>query len=189
MTETPVSDTPASDALGVFIEQMKVQRAWYAYFNQGSYWKPNGRPRVDIVGMDDEWRYNCCQFLKRQALVYARNYAQGCAAEAVWAVEHIHGEMALESIENGLDDEARRALADPAKWVQTTPLYQALRVKLPSKGKKLRVLAQRAAHYDGCPRRTERKGECHCVRLKEEVEEHQRADARERQSALEGPER
>lgn len=174
---------------GMQIRQyLRVQRAWRVYFDQGQYWQPNGRPRIDIADMDDEWRYNCTRYLKRNALAYARNYAQGCEAEVVLAAEFLGGEVALDSVEREMEAVALRALADPAKWIESTALYQALRVKLPQKGKKLRHLAQRASHYDGCPRRVYRKGECHCVRLKEELEERQRVEARERDSALERPE-
>lgn len=183
VVEAPQAVTP-----GMQIRQhLRVQRAWRAYFNQGVYWKPNGRPRINIADMDDEWRYNCTRFLKRNALVYARNYAQGCEAEAMLAGEFLGGEMALVGVEQEMEAAAFHALADPAKWIESTALYQALRVKLPQKGKKLRHLAQRASHYDGCPRRTERRGECHCVRLKAELEERQRAQARERDNTPERP--
>lgn len=168
-----------TDPMSAMIEHLRVQRRWYRYFNQSTYWKPNGRPPVDIVDMESEWRYNCRKFLERQAIAYARNYADGCEAELVLALDTLGGEMAQDMVERELEGEAVRAKADPVAWVKTTPLYIALGQDLPKKGKQLRGLATRANHYAGCPRRTVRKGECHCVRLRLEVEERDAARRRE----------
>lgn len=176
-----------SDAATTMRQYLQVQRRWYQYFNQGVYWKPNGRPPVDIVEMEAEWRHNCRRFLERSALLYARNYADGCEAEAMLALDWLGGEMARESVERVLDDEAHRAQADPVAWIKTTVLYKALGQQLPTKGKKLRQLATRASHFDGCPRRTARKGECHCYRLRLEVEERDAARRRQSDGAVQTP--
>lgn len=172
------------EPVAVMRQHLRVQRSWYRYFNQGSYWKPNGRDPVNIVDMESEWRYNCRRFLERNAIVYARNYADGCEAETILALETLSGEMAQDAVERELDAEARRAVADPVAWIKTTALYIALGQSLPTKGKKARALATRASHYDGCPRRVERKGECHCHRLKLEVEERDAAIRREQEQAV-----
>jgi len=161
------TDHPAS----VMRELLRVQARWYRYFNQSEYWKPNGRPPVAIVDMEPEWRFNCRRFLECSAINYARNYIDGCEAELVFALEILGGEMAQDSIEREMDEQISSAKADPVAWVKTTPLYRALGQRLPTRARPLRALATRASHYDGCPRRAERKGECHCHRLKIEVEE------------------
>lgn len=160
---------------------LRLQRGWYRYFNQDLYWKPNGRDPVDIVDMEPEWRHNCRRFLERNAVVYARNYADGCEAEVFFALEFLGGEMAQDMVERELGAEALRAKADPVAWIKTTKLYVALGQRLPTKGKKARALATRASHYAGCPRRVERRGECHCHRLRLEVEERDAMIRREQE--------
>lgn len=144
------------------------ERAWYGYFNQGARWKPDGREAVLIADMPAEWRLNCVRFLERRASRYARVYARGCEAELWHALNILNGEMARDSIERALDDEADYARTDPTEWITTTPLYLALATGLPVKGKKLRRLEERAAHWAGCEWRRGNTAACSCEQLRQE---------------------
>lgn len=158
------SATPLLDALD-------PDRQWYRYFNQGVRWKPDGRDAVEISAMSATWRFNCVRFLERRAARYARMYARGCEAEAMWVQVVVNGEMARESIERALDREAAEAHCDPMTWVKATPLYRALAHGLPVEGVALRHLQERAAHWEGCARNRARKGECTCEQIRRTHEE------------------
>lgn len=141
---------------------------WWRYFNQGERWQPDNRVAVNIADMSPEWRLNCVRFLERRAANYAALYVRGCEAELLCALRVLNGEMARDSIIQGLDAEASGALADPVVWVRSTRLCRALAAGLPVKGKKLRVLERQAAHWSGCEWRAGKTGDCSCERLRQE---------------------
>jgi hypothetical protein len=150
------------------------ERAWFNYFNQGAWWKPDGRDPVQIVDMPLEWRLNCVRFLERRASRYAAVYARGCEAEEWRAAQVLSGAMARDSVSRALETEAAEARADPMSWVRSTPLYQALAADLPKKPRKLHALAERAAHWDECGQRAGGTA-CTCERVRLEYESQKEA--------------
>jgi hypothetical protein len=156
------------DEVQQLIYDLVGDAAWCRYFNQGETWKADGRDLVRIVDMSPEWRLNCVRFLERRAARYAVVYARGCEAELWHGLNLLNGEMARDSITRELEGEADYARDNPTEWIVTTPLYRALAAGLPVKGKKLRRLEERAAHWAGCEWRRGDTTTCSCGRLRQE---------------------
>lgn len=151
---------------------------WYRYFNQGTYWVPNGRQPLAIADMDAPYRLNCVRFLERNAARYAALYADGCSAEE-FAFGLAHPD-APDEIFNEIYRQAHLAKLDPVAWIKTTKLYRALEAELPKKGAPLRKLGEKARHWGDCEQRTRpKKGRCTCAELaardRERRAEHERA--------------
>jgi len=149
--------------------RMLMQPArWYRYFTQGKHWVPNGKPPVEIAEMDQAWRYNCVRYLERNAARYAEMFAQGCSSEelALGVFYPDMGEMARESVENDLWNQAAHAKRDPVVWIKTTALYLALAKDLPPGGRPMRKLAEKARHWGECDKRQRpKRGTCTCAEL------------------------
>jgi len=118
-----------------------------AYLDQDEYWINRQREKVLIVHMDPEWRYNASRMMERNAARMADLYNWG---DLGFLSRFPMGEMAQDGFESAMDSRDH----DPAAWIRTTRLYQALVAGLPYKRKKLAQLAERAAHFSTCPRRT-----------------------------------
>jgi hypothetical protein len=110
-------------------------RAYYAYFQQGEVWVPNGKPPVQITDMDPAWRHNAARFLVRNAKAYLHRYEFG-EHLAIWHGEarDVTGEMvssapsgaAADGVERELEDSSAARAKDPEGWIRSTPLYKAL---------------------------------------------------------------
>lgn len=148
------------------VDKLVGNRVWYDYFNQGEVWKPDKRPMFQIVDMPREWRLNCARFLERRALGFAQRYAFGCEAVLWGAMGVLNGEMARDSVTRELDAEAAYARDYPTEWMRSTPLFLSLVNGLPTKGKELRALRERADHWDGCAWRSDRSAACTCIELR-----------------------
>ena len=161
-----MNKTPEVGYTRAMIADLTGDRAWYDYFNQRETWKPDGRPLTRIEDMSPEWRLNCVQFLERRALAYATKYGRACEAVAWGALGFLSGEMARERVERQLDNEADYARTNPVEWIRSTVLHRALSAGLPTKGKKLRALQERAAHWDACAMRADLASECTCAEVR-----------------------
>lgn len=156
-------------------------RKTYTYFNQGNFWLPDGRPAIDIAGMEPGWRLNCTRWLERRAGVFTLLYNLGEtvamaepryqeADNAGEAYGRTYSEMDLMS-DMVLDDFDRwgdERTADPVSWIRSTTLYRALAKGLPTDGKPLQELAASAKHWSTCPARTGA-GNCCCEQIRTEA--------------------
>lgn len=155
--------------LDALIRDAMGDARWWRYFNQSKRWQPdNNRVAANIVDMPPEWRLNCVRFLERRATRYAAAYAKGCEAETLNVPHVMSGEMAQCSITRELEEEADWARTNPDEWIRATPLYRALAAGLPARGRELRALEQRAAHWSGCEWRAGETDSCSCARLRQE---------------------
>lgn len=134
----------------------KAARQYFAYFNQGKWWVPNGKPPVLVTDMDAAWRHNAAAFLVRRAGAYLFQYDLG-ELHTVWAEPSApsNGSAAFDSLERACDEGQEQRNADPEAWIKTTSLYQAL-VKDLHDG-----IADLAKHWSDCAIRTDA-GECTC---------------------------
>lgn len=137
---------------------------WSRYLDQGEQWKPNGKPMIRITEMDLPWRYNASRWLERNAAGIARKYtlSEGFEFAAICASPLGPSDDTAWSIEAEMDCAAEDRARDPQAWIRTTALYQALIKDLPKKQRKLARLAERAAHWSTCPKRTGGDGTCTC---------------------------
>lgn len=174
-----MSENPEIGHTGAPIADLTGNRVWYDYFNQGEAWKPDGRPLTRIADMSHEWRLNCVRFLERRAVAYANNYAFGCEAVLWDALGFLSGEMARDSVTRQLEHDADYARSYPVEWIKSTPLHQALATGLPTKGKKLRALQKRAAHWDACALRVDPNTECTCAEVRATHEANRQKENRD----------
>jgi hypothetical protein len=156
--------------------------ATYHYLNQGKVWLPNGRPAVAIADMGREWRYNASRWMERRVEYFALAYSAGeilflampmYTEVLAWGLDigDVLGrrlsplDLMSEAAQDDMDRWADLRYANPATWLKTTTLYQALVADLPASRKKLDQIAERAKHYTGCPQREQSGADCDCVNL------------------------
>lgn len=126
---------------------------WYRCLNQRDYWLPDGKPPVQIAGMDAAWRHNAAAYLVRNAPGYAMQYSFGQVLSVRPPREDT---MAADVYGRGLQLEQAERFADPAAWIKTLPVYKALVEGLPEN------VAELATHWSTCPVRAGQPGECTC---------------------------
>lgn len=105
--------------------------------DQTEWWYPKRRPAVRVAEMDKTYRYNTLKWLERRAQTLhgtvGGRYLAG-APDEVWA-------------------DWEREARDPIGWLHQQPLVKALRKGLPTGGRKLAALQERAKHWSTCPMR------------------------------------
>ncbi len=111
----------------------RVDMGWL--LDQNIWWYPHRRPAVRIADMEKPHRLNVVRYLERKAfklkLSIGMRYLHD-APDDVWALfEH----------------------ETPAEWLHSHPLLKAMRKGLPTDGRKLDALAERARHWHTCPMR------------------------------------
>jgi hypothetical protein len=137
----------------------KVARQYFAYFNQGEQWVPDGKPPVRIVDMDPAWRHNAARFLIRNAGAYLFRYDLG-ELSTIWDGGFLApsvGSQADRDLDEEIDLAQTQRAGDPATWMRSTVLYQALVDGLPDN------VADLARHWSDCGVRLEG-GACTCWR-------------------------
>lgn len=125
----------------------RVSDRWL--LGQDVWWYPNRRPAVRIVEMDKPWRFNTARFIERRAdaLAYEEHSHMAWIAAGPLGPS---GDMA----QDGFRREMNSVIEEPLQWLRSTPLLQRLRDGLPHPdSKKGRALAERARHWNTCPRR------------------------------------
>jgi len=109
--------------------------AWL--LDQTQWWYPKRRPAILITSMDKTHRYNTVKWLER-------------------AAGALHGSVGSRYLA-GAPDEVwtgwMREANDPVGWLHRQPLVKALRKGLPTTGRKLADLQERAKHWSTCPMR------------------------------------
>jgi hypothetical protein len=111
---------------------------------QDAWWYPYRRPAIRIAEMEKTHRLNTANWLERKAVKLVREQETRMALGP-----QPGGDMACDAFERGLDDMREH----PVEWLRGTPLLQALRKGLPTKGRKLDDLTERARHWHTCPMR------------------------------------
>ncbi|HZB31256.1 MAG TPA: hypothetical protein VE465_13915 [Streptosporangiaceae bacterium] len=154
---------------------IEKSRAYFAYFNQGEWWVPNGKPPIRVTDMDSAWRHNAAAFLVRRARGYLFYYGAGeigaifgATAREVIGEDNgqpVFGRMvslapdpdsrAADALERELEQAWEERGADPEAWMKSTTLYRALVKDLPPDA------AELAKHWSDCAIRTAG-GECTC---------------------------
>ncbi len=123
-----------------------------AYFNQGTWWKPDGRPYVRIADMDDAWRNNCVQFLLRHARGYGQKYAFELHMVEAHASCHL-SETSMDELSADIANTQEAVSRDPMTWIRGTKLFRALLADLPDRGSALADLRRRSRHWSTCDMR------------------------------------
>lgn len=125
----------------------RVSDRWL--LGQDVWWYPNRRPAVRIVEMDKPWRFNTARFIERRAdaLAYEEHSHMAWIAAGPLGPS---GDMA----QDGFRREMNSVIEEPLQWLRSTPLLQRLRDGLPHPdSRKGKALAERARHWNTCPRR------------------------------------
>lgn len=121
-------------------------------FDQGHWWRAKDGQWLAIGSMAPEYRYNTTRMLERHAAAYQLRY------EMAWL--SIMTRLAI-----GDPDGDDWFIADATTWLRRTALFRALQAHLPTSGKRLRRLAERAHHWATCPmrlRRSDRPADATC---------------------------
>jgi hypothetical protein len=99
---------------------------------------------------------------------------RGCEAAGVLGLFGRDGSERIEELRRG-----GLCPHHPVEWIKSTPLHQALATGLPTKGKKLRALQKRAAHWDACALRVDPNTECTCAEVRATHEANQQKENRD----------
>ena len=114
---------------------------------QNTWWYPYRRPALRVAEMDRAHRYSTANWLGRRAW----GIVSGQEMRMVLSFQP-SGDMACDAFERELDEMRE----DPVGYLDSTPLMVALRKGLPTGGRKLAALAERARHWSTCPMRLKR---------------------------------
>lgn len=120
-----------------------VDTFWLLY--QDVWWYPYRRPALPVAAMSKPHRYNTVRMLERRA---------GSLA----LVEEINNLNFMPGDLDGFDV----TIDDPVRWLHGFPLVQRLMRGLPTGGPRLATLAERARHWNDCPRRVRLHHPCTC---------------------------
>lgn len=119
-------------------------RFFYSYLSQGTWWYPNGRPRVLITSMDARWRRNAARWMQRRAKLWEFYYSFGeILVMAEPTVRTVIGEdddgnavvagpllsqfdLMSDMTQDAFDQWSTERQADPLAWLLSTPLYRAM---------------------------------------------------------------
>jgi hypothetical protein len=149
----PVEEVDPPPVLG----PKKASMHWLV--NQGEWWLPKRGPMIRIESMTDTHRLHAARMLQRQAVAIAFNEH---AALSVWLDHPLgpSGDMAHDAFDRELDD----ILCEPVRWLNSTPLLQALGSTLPKPHKRKRWadLERRAEHWSDCPANRNLDDPCRC---------------------------
>lgn len=151
---------PPADEIGPLHDRpRKVTFDWLLH--QGEYWRPRQGGMVRIADMGKTWRYNTARMLLRKARAIALSQHARMGAIVDDPMLGPSGDGATMAVEREMQD----MIDHPEEWVSGTALLRALQDGLPTEGKKLRKLAERARHYSTCPcrRKPSALSDCTCA--------------------------